>query len=280
MTREALLKASIKEFEDSSDNALVWTCRRLFNNSGYCYIIKQESHPFSCALHYNISFDTSEEIGKYSNIEVAINTREQIPFESLIEYKGMHFAITSQGNYNETMKQWHYRGVGSFDPIFNQFLIFSEDEIDSNLGVNSMAILLGLQKDYPFVPSYFEAQSVKKYVMIDVERGENLGGSIKLKVDKLALHLSDNVKLTFVNFTRDECIAELFRIQQASLMPDSKFGLMSSPTLENKYIYQLAFNWKSLTYVSEFTINYYAQSSTEESVKHIKEALFEALEAL
>ena len=281
MTREALLRQSIKEFEDKEDNALFWTCRRIYTDSGYCYILKQESKPICCALHYNKSFETSEEIGRYENIVVSMNTREDLGFEGLIEYKGFVVALSSQGSYNETMKQWHYQGVGTFDPISNEFLIVDEEEVKNNLGVNSMPIMLRLQRNYPFVPSYFEAKSTKKYIMVDVDPGADLNGAVRVNVDKkLSIHQSDNVKLTFVNFTRDECLTELKRIQDESLKPDTQFGLLTLPSLENKYTYQLAFNWKSLTYISEFAINYYSKTLDEVEVNKIKEVLFESLEAL
>lgn len=278
MTRKNLLDRSIKEFEDKKQNALFWTCDKIFTKSGYLYIVKKESRPISCAFHYAKSFETSEEIGKYENVEIALNTYEELGFEGVVEYNGLNVAFSSQGNYNDTMQIWHYKGVGTFDVISNQFMVMSADEINNNLGVNSMEIMLNLQKDYPFVPSYFEAKSEKKYVMVDIDSSEDIGGALK-KDGKYKLHKSDEVKLTFVNFTRDEALQELFRIQENSLKPDTQFGLMTSPTLENRYLYQIAFNWKSLTYISSFKINYYIKSNATYDPA-IKDVIFEALETL
>lgn len=281
MTRAHLLKKSVEEFEDKINNALYWKCDRVITKSGYMYIIKRESKPISCAFHFAKSFETSEEIGKYSNVDIALNTREELGFDGVIEYHDLTVAFTSHGNYNETMAQWHYKGVGTFDAISNQFLVTSEDEINDNLGVNSMEIFLDLKNRYPIVPSYFDSSSERKYIMVDIENSEELGGGLRIAKDgKYELHKAEDVKLTFVNFTRDEAMEELYRIQEHSLSPITKFGIMTSPTLENRYLYQIAFNWKSLTYVSSFKINYYTRSKTEKELTEIKETLFNSLEAL
>lgn len=282
MTRVDLLKRSKQEFEDRVKNALLWECDRVITDSGYMYIIKKSSRKISCAFHFAKSFEASEEVGKYENVDIALNTDEELGFDGVIEYYDLTVAFTSQGNYNETMKMWHYKGVGTFEPISNQFMITDEAEINNNLGVNSMELFIKLKENYPIVPSYFEAKSTKKYIMVDIENSEELGGSLRInnETGKYELHKSDQVKLTFVNFTRDEAMKELYRIQESTLMPTATFGLMSSPTLENKYLYQIAFNWKSLTYVSNFRINYYIHSTTQEELQKIKEAVIETLETL
>ena len=281
MTKGELLKASIKEFEDLTNNALFWECKKVFTDSGYCFIIQKTSRPISCAIHFARSFETSEEIGKYENIDVAINTREELDFSGIITYKDFVIGLLSQGNYNETSKQFHYRGVGSFTPISSKFLVKSEAEIDANIGVNAMPIFLKFGGRYPYVPSYFEASSHKQYVMVDCDDDGSIGNGIFADdADKYALHKSANIKLTFVNFGRDEALAELHRIQQHSLRDDAEFGFMSPPTLDNKYSYQLAFNWKSLTYVSEFKINYCVRSDSSAYISKVREVLFESIEAL
>lgn len=281
MTRKNLLNRSIKEFEDNVQNALYWECDKVFTDSGYLYIVKKTSRPICCAFHFAKSFETSDEIGKYENVEIALNTKEELGFDGVVEYNGLTVAFASQGNYNETMGIWHYKGVGTFEPISNRFMVTSEDEISNNLGVNSMEIFLELKDKYPMVPSYFEAKSEKQYIMVDVDNATDaeIGGALK-KDGKYMLHKADDIKLTFVNFTRDEAMAELYRIQESSLKPNSKFGLMSTPTFENRYTYQIAFNWKSLTYISNFRVNYYIKSSTESAEKYIKNVIYKQLEAL
>ena len=267
MTKVDLLKRSKQEFEDKVKNALLWECDRVITDSGYMYIIKKNSRKISCAFHFAKSFETSEEVGKYENVDIALNTDEELGFDGVIEYHDLTVAFTSQGNYNETMKMWHYKGVGTFDPISNQFMIMDEAEINNNLGVNSMELFIKLKENY---------------IMVDIENSDDLGGALKIdeETGKYRLHKSDQVKLTFVNFTRDEAMKELYRIQESTLMPTATFGLMSSPTLENRYLYQIAFNWKSLTYVSNFRINYYIHSTTREELTKVKEVIFDTLEAL
>lgn len=57
MTREALLKASITEFEDNKKNAEVYQCRRVPTDSGYVYLIKDRlESKFQRGFH-QCSFD-------------------------------------------------------------------------------------------------------------------------------------------------------------------------------------------------------------------------------
>lgn len=283
MTKEYLLNASKKEFEDKEENALLWKCKRIYTSSGYAYLVKQTSKKISCAIHFARNFDTSEEIGKYENIEVVLNTFEEIPFDdAVIEYKGFVVAMLSQRNYNAEMKMFHYNGVGSFESISKMFFVTSEDEISENLGVNSMQIFCELKKDYPIVPSYFKADSVKKFIMCDVEESnEGLNTAIfKNAAGELVSRKSDNVKLTFVNFTRDEAMAEMARIQEESLKPSTSFGILTPPKLENKYMYQLAFSWKSNTYIATFTAFYFLRSAAKVSQPAIQKIVYEQLQAI
>ena len=283
MTKEYLLNASKREFEDKKENAVLWKCKRIYTSSGYAYLVKQTSKKISCAIHFARNFDTSEEIGKYENIEVVLNTFEEIPFDdAVIEYKGFVVAMLSQRNYNEEMRMFHYNGVGSFESISKMFFVTSEDEISENLGVNSMQIFCSLKKDYPIVPSYFKADSVKKFIMCDVEESnEGLNSTIfKNEEGNFVSRKSDSVKLTFVNFTRDEAMAELHRIQEESLNPETTFGILTPPKLENKYMYQLAFSWKSNTYIATFLAFYFLRSDTKVEQPVIQKVVYEQLEAI
>lgn len=282
MTREALLKASIQEYEDFENNTIVYPAKRILTKSGFQYLIKntEEAKKISCAIHYTRSFDTSESIGRYENQEISLNTREQIDFLSVLEYKGFLIALTSKGEYNETMKHFHYNGVGAFTPISKQFFITTEAEVEENIGVNSMPFLLELQNEVPYYPSFFQVEDdVKKYVMVDAENAEDLAPvRLNYKGD-YEQPKTDEIILTFVNFTRDECLKEISRIQKISVSPYAKFGFLSTFNLVTADTYQISFNWKSLTYRAKAKINYCLMSSKEkrETIKKIKEVIFKNL---
>lgn len=256
MTKEELLKASIDEFRDKKDNALFWTCERIYTNSGYCYILKKESRKISCALHYNRYFETDENIGKYENNDMTITTREDLGFNGIIEYKGIYCAFNRQGNWNATMGQYHYVGIGAFTPISNQFLITDLQEIETKIGVNSMPLFMNLNfKDVVIMPAYYAANSLKKYVMVNTEPLKDLTGII-MQDEYYQQIKCDNVKLTFVNFKTNEAMEFLNNLQNLSLSENASFGFLSLPTLITKDTYQVSFNWKALAYESEFKINY------------------------
>ena len=131
MTKNDLLLASKNEFKDNIENALIYDCERVNNQSGYSYLIKRgEGQPLSCAIHFNKSYEINNEIGKYEIIQLSINTNQKIEYENaLITYKGFNITIASVGNYNETMKMWHYNGEGTYDLLANQFIVMSKDDI-------------------------------------------------------------------------------------------------------------------------------------------------------
>lgn len=284
MTKEYLLRQSIKEFEDNKENAMLWTIDRVYTKSGYCYIIKKSSTPISCAFHFANSFTQDATLGKYETADIILNTRTELGFDGIITYKDLIVAFTNSGNYNETMGQWHYFGVGAFNQISNKFLILDEKEIDNNLGVNSTEIFLNLQGDYPIVPHYFEAKTDKKYILFDAsEAGDAYGTGSTLGYDEnkiMKYHKVDDVSLTFVNFNRDEVMSELYRIQQESLKPETQFGINTTFDIRNIELYQIAFNWRALAYTCDFTINYYITQSYAEKLKVIKDAIFKSLATL
>lgn len=283
MTKEYLMKASIEEFRDKKNNALFWTCDRYFTSSGFCYIIKKKSRPISCALHYNRTFETDENIGRFESNDVMINTREELEFPGLIEYKDIWCALASQGNWNETMGQFHYNAAGSFGPILNKFLVTSEEEIEEKIGVDSMPIFMTLpfKGEIPIVPAYFEASSLKRYVMVDVDYEGDVT-PIKETEKRYEQLKVDRVKLTFVNFNTFDAMEFLKQLQDLSLSSETNFGLLDIPGLKAKQTYQISFNWKSLSYESEFRINYCLSADFERKngIMSIKKAFFDMLQAI
>lgn len=280
MTKNDLLQASINEFRDRKENALFWTCDKVYTDSGFLYIIKKNSKPISCALHFAHGFESNSILGKYETADILINTVEDLGFEGIITYKDLTVAFTSSGNYNEEMKEWHYYGVGAFSPISQKFIVLDEKEIDDNLGVNSTEIILGLKKDYPIVPHFFEAKSEKQYILFETVEREDGGVGSAIGYDEngnMRFHKIDRVKLTFVNFNRNDAMGEIYRIQQESLKPETKFGIMSEMVIKNTDIYQIAFNWRAAAYSCEFSINYYIRQSFNENLKKIKKGLFSSL---
>lgn len=283
MTREALLKASIDEFEDKKNNAWLIPCKRVGTKSGYEYLLKDTKNKkkISCAIHYNRNWESSEVIGKYENNEVSINTREEIPYGSIIEYKDFVIGVTSVGNWNETMAQFHYKCVGGFTPITRKFLITSEEEIEEDLGVNSYEVVLSSWGgNYPIFPAHLDAGSKVKYITVEIENDSDLIPPHENIEGKVVSSKIDNVTLHFINFTRSECLRHLSYIQQLSLMPDAEFGFIENFTLSSATVYQISFDWKSLAYKATCKINYSLETVDIEKLQTIKELIFENLKAV
>lgn len=282
MTREALLKASIREFKDYKNNAMVWNVERHFTNSGYCYILKLKSRPISCAIHYNASFDTDENVGKYENNDIAINTREKLDSNNeIIEYKGMYIAISSIGNFNATMGQWHYAGQASFKPIADRFLITDLAQIQNEIGSNCLSILMKLDLGYPLVPAYYAAHDKSSYIMFNVNYSEAYNIiSYSQELGALCQYRKDNVKLSFVNIDTLTAMKILEKLNEFALKKGAEFGINNIPSLSDENFYQKSFNWKSLVYSSVLDINYHLKASDARSIKEIKEVFFNAVKGI
>lgn len=266
MTKSDLLKRSIKEFEDGRENCIVYKAERHFTKSGYCFIIKRNPQNISAAIHYNVSFETNDKVGKYENNDVEINTNTQLPLDCILQYKDLIFAISKQGNYNSEMKVWHYTAQSSFKPISDKFLITSEEEIVENIGCNSCAIISNLSFNYPIVPSYYAATNKIEYVMLSVL--ESVGEtSFISRGKKLYQRKRDKIKLSFVNIDTKGTLEFLHQFQEYSLHPTSLFGINSIGTLQDDNLYQKSFNWKSLTTSIDFYINYLLEVERDNTQK-------------
>lgn len=292
-SRESLLKKSITEFEDNQFNTLVYQTKRITTNSGYTYIIKQPNpKKISCAIHLATSWEAEWFAGKVQNIDVSLNTREQIDTNCLIEYQGLDIAISSIEDYNNTMKQWHYRGVTAYGYIGSKFIIKDEKEIEENLAVDCFPLLFeALQSvtEIPIFPSYFSVSSVisdsnTKCIIVDVDETECVSLlKTTLNTDLTEKHVQNNndkIRISFVNTTATETYT-IFAALRDYIRSQDLLGLVSTPKIYHKKIYQKSFNFKSLIHVAEFDVNYNLSiNPNTESVKTIKEALVTMLKTL
>lgn len=283
MTAREILAASKNRFEDKLEKALVWTCKRVYTKSGFCYLVKQESREISCAIHFSKNYEANDAVGKLENVEVALNTFEKIDFfNEIVTYKDLIIGVSSHGNYNENMKMWHYKCVGSYTPISNQFLVTSEEDILENLGADATEIMLALAAEYPFIPSHFYAGEKTKYVMV---RCEDNSDSLNLTMTKdeedfYIQRKIDSVTFSFVNLTRDEALKEYKRILDESLKPEAKFGVLKVGQLKNNVVYQTSFSWKSNTYEANIEVFYFLRGTIAEESPKILDIIYEQLEAM
>lgn len=263
MTREALLKASIAEFEDNKQNCLLWEIERVYTSSGFCYIIKKNSTKISGALHYDFDLNLDDSIGRYETNKILFTTRTELPSDCLITYKGLTIAIKEMGFYNETMGQWHYMGNDVIKAISDEFLITDIAEIKNNIGVNSYKILSQLALSYPIVPSFYAPQeSDKSYVVLDITTGQGITPFINR--DSKIKHLKiDDIKLSFVNIDTDNALKFMYDLQEFSKYPDTQFGINAINTFIDEKIYQESFNWRALNYTMSMRVNYYLEADID-----------------
>ena len=274
MTREALLNASISEFRDNKNNCLLYTTETYTTKSGYKYVIKKgKGESVSAAIHYNANLDVEDFIGRFESNDVTINTREKIELGSVLEYQGLLFSIVSQGNYNETMKQWHYQATGAVSFMQSQFFITSESQINEDIGFNSMQIWLSMSDAFgvPVLPSHYAVDSKSKFILVDIQESQSITPVVRTP-DGIFQYRRDTVYFSFVNMTRTEELKALEALQEYSKMPNALYGLNSLPSLANEEFYQKSFNWKSLSHTGTFDVNYYLSAEDSEDFMVIKEA--------
>lgn len=279
MTREALLKQSIKEFEDKKQNALFYVCKRVDTPSGYVYLVKGKPKKISCAIHYNRSFEATDNFGRIEVNDVAINTREELGIGHIVEYKDFVFGIASQEDYNATMGQWHYQGVASHRFIQAQFYVENESLINKHIGYNAMAILHELDLGFHILPPLFAVDTQEKFIMMDVEQSTNLTPVYKREA-LFRQERIDDCKLSFVNLDTNEVLKTLYKFQQASLVKDARFGFLSLPSLSDNGLFQKSFNWRSLAQTGSFRIHYALNSDIDENDKMIRQATLKTLNYL
>lgn len=291
--REALLKKSITEFEDNQFNTLVYDTKRITTNSGYTYIIKQPNpKKISAAIHLATSWEAEWFAGKIQNIDVSINTREQIDTDCLIEYQDLDIAITSIEDYNNTMKQWHYRGSTAYGYIGSKFIIKDEKEIEQNLAIDCFPVLFEALRsitEIPVFPSYFSVSSVidnsnTKCIIVDIDETECVS-LLKTSLDmaqheKHVQNNSDRVRISFMNTNATETYT-IYAALRDYMQSQNLLGLISNPKIYHKKIYQKSFNFKALIHICEFDVNYNLTINPDtESVKLIKEALVSMLKTI
>lgn len=278
MTREALLHASVQEFKDNVNNCLLHSIKTLTTKSGYKYLLKTgKSRSISAAIHHNRNFEVEETIGRFSLSDVHINTREELPLGSVLEYKGLLFSIVSMGNYNETMKQYHYDCNSSVNFIQSQFFIKSAAEVNEEIGYNSMSIWLTEDFGITTLPSHYAVDSKTKFIMVQIVSSDNMAPVEQLDSGDLRQLRRDTVQFAFNNMTTAECLKVLKKLQDRSMEPTSPYGLLTLPALADDNFYQKSFNWKSLTHAGSFDCDYY-MSCSDESPYKIKEALVTQLQ--
>lgn len=293
-SREALLKKSIKEFEDNKANTLVYDTEQIINNSGYLYILKKPNpKKISCAIHYTRHWNSEWDVGKIENIDYEINSREYIKPESIIEYEGIQIAYASIDSYNDTMKQYHYRALSTHG-YSNKFIVLDDKKTEEVISINCFPYLFDFFKsatNIPVFPSYFNVSKAitrddYKFISIDIPSTKCiniLSTDIKMlegaTVDTYRQNNNDEVKIAFTNMNQVETYSLIAKLKEF-LQSSKDIGLVESMNIYPKEVYQKSFNVKSLTNVCEFSTNYNLFITPDDSyTKLIKQSLINMLRA-
>lgn len=277
MTREELFKQSIAAFQ--SQNVLVWKVKRIYTSSGYCYIIKQSSRETVATFHYNNYVEQTLETGRLIMHDGSITSREKLYLDEVVEYEGMHFGITSTGNWNETMKQWSYSCQAALNLNSSTFLITSEDEINQKLGYSSFSFLFSAPWDFPFLPGFCSSETNQKCILANVNSSTSITPIYFIKDFKNQI-CSDSIELYFINLTTQEVSNQMYKLQEYTLSPEAKFGIRNTPSIIQKSLVQVSMNWTALIYAAELEIFYNMYLEEVDSTPEISKILFKNMASI
>lgn len=168
MTREALLKSAIKDYQDKDEKAKLYPYNRIVDKSGHTFIIKgKKCKNIVCAIHIGVDWNISENLGNLREVEVEVSSREKLDSSSLIEYKDLIIFLKSYREYNETMKQYMYVGTA----LHANDLIFMKEA--SETYSTSVYEKLDEMPGYDFVPKFVSKSDWEdNMIMVDVEDSE------------------------------------------------------------------------------------------------------------
>lgn len=224
-TREALLKAAIKDYKDLNNQVLAIPYKKYIDKQGYSFIIKQAKKSFNlnCAIHIDVEWSQNDFLGNVRNVGVELITRERLTTDVLIEYEDLVIFVKTYDSYNETMGQYNYKGTAI--KAVDMVLLKMPTEVYGNSVFDK---LVDYDK-YKIIPKYLsksdwsddiilaEVESLETYNIPN--NRENYNILTQMKSDKVIFYL--------VNFSREKIIQFQNDLAEYS-MNFNTFGFLSN----------------------------------------------------
>lgn len=291
MTREYLLKQSIKEFQDYSNKALLVPMTRVINKQGFTYLVldKEKARELSCAIHFNREYTITEEIGRlHTTSNIDLSTREPLDIQnSLLIYKNkdtinkrsdtatknepvdMYIFAKSFDGYNETMKQYMYSC---------EALTCDKEgtlhELHDVYGHSSFDVLSELE-NHIVLPFYADVEPfVDKCAILRIDPSSQETLSMRRLVDgRYKQLMKDSVQFTLLHYSRYEAMQFLRDLENLSLTKQ-KFGFASTPRVSEFEDLHEASALRGMAIKIEVDISYCLNVESNDTEKRIAKAYF------
>ena len=278
---ENLLKGSIKEFEDKTNNALAIPCVYIPGTNGLPYLIKNTSLQKNVSIALHVSADQEQrEDGIYDSGYISIDTHEnlmEIFGEGsdivIILYKEYIIGINRSGDFNSQANTYHYTG----ELLLNRnddYIILDEDEAttlilsDSTTKWLDLATYFGLS----IFPSFVSTKNKNDtHLIVSITNSKALNNVHQIDDTTKRQYKKDTVKLFLVNSTliqAQELAEKIFKSPEKY----GYFGIQDFPGWKtiNEYT-QKSFGLKQNIRSMELKINYQLDITTETGIKYFKQ---------
>ena len=289
--REQLLNASIREFEDYKNRALLVPYERVVNKQGFTYLVLDYSKAkkIKCAIHFNREYVVTEEIGRlHTTTSIDFSTREKIDIPHYVvvyrgedvrstkdsqEAKDLFIFLKSFDGYNETMKQYMY-SAEALTCDKNSML----HEIEGVYGHSCFDILQGLE-NYTILPFYGDVEPYVDEGCIIMKVTDQQTLSLPRKIDGVTKQLMvDSVQFTLLHYKRADVLKFIQALEDMS-RDYKKFGFASTPKISEFDDLQEAAALRGLAIKIELDISYSLEVESEDTDKRI-EKVYYVLEAV
>lgn len=273
MTREALLKSAIKDYQDKTEAAKLYPYKRIVDKSGHTFIVKgKKAKNIVCAIHIAVDWNISENLGNLREIEVEVSSREKLDSSSLIEYKDLIIFLKAYRDYNETMQQYGYIGTA----LHANDLIFLKEA--SETYSTSVYEKLDEMPGYEFVPKFLSKEFWDDdKILVDVEDNDTfnlVSESFETGSSELWQMKSNKVIFSIVNKSRDFIMKFQKALEDYSINYQT-FGFLSTPIVRD--IKNIDSNALTNSLVTEIEIDLCYNIGTETNLgsKFIKTIIYE-----
>lgn len=234
MTREALLNASVKAYEDKQNQAYAYKFSRAITKQGYSYITidYKTKRAITCAIHLATQKDNIEGLSAFvAQRAGTISTRQPLAHDEMVMYKDYFLFWHSYTDFNETMGQYSYE-VSALPPN-DRILLSKITDVYGNTSYDKVAPI----PTYTILP-YYADLSNEDFAngVILLECTDSKGVSITrynpLK-KSLSQQRTDEVVFTLLNMTRQQSLKFITDIQEYSLASQD-FGFIELPYITDE----------------------------------------------
>lgn len=228
MTREKLLNASVKAFQDTLNPAYAYQYKIVNTADGYSYISidYKTKRAITCAIHLATTKEIFEYGGIISQTNGQLSTREALKRNEMVMYKDYFMFWQSFLEFNETMGQYMY-AVRVLPPNDKVLL----HKITESMG-HTCYDKISIMPNYMILPNHADLNDedfTGGVILLECETSKSINGvNYNPNAKVLQQQREDEVVFTLLNMSRQKCLKFIRDLQEYSLYAQS-FGFITLP---------------------------------------------------